>query len=77
MPSTNEKTTIPDTGGPRTGAAVTVGVGVTRTVAELQEADVPTTTEEPREQIRPGRANPDKAINPDSPATDRFPVPSD
>lgn len=71
MVSTNEKNTLPD--GAREGAAVTVGIGVTRTVAELQEADVPTTTKEPREQIRPGRTNPDKAINPDSPATDRFP----
>ncbi len=61
----------PDQG--QVGVAETVGVGVTRTVSELQESAVPTTTEELREQIRPGRTNPDKAINPDSPATDRFP----
>lgn len=61
----------PDQG--QVGAAENVGVGVTRTVAELQEADVPTTTEEPREQIRPGKPNQDKKANPDAPATDRFP----
>lgn len=77
MSSTNEKNSIPDVDGPRTGAAVTVGVGVTRTVAELQEADATTPTEEIREQIRPGRAAPDKAVNPDAPATDRFPVSRD
>jgi hypothetical protein len=71
MTSANEKITLPD--GPREGTAVTVGSGVTRTVAELQEADVPTTTEELREQIRPGTLNRDKHANPDSPATDRFP----
>lgn len=75
MVSTNEKNTLPD--GAREGAAVTVGVGVTRTVAELQEADVPTTTEELREQIRPGRNAQDKTANPDAPATDRFPVSRD
>lgn len=72
MPSRTEPPPpAPDQG--QVGVAENVGIGVTRTVAELQEADVPTTTEEPREQIRPGTLNRDKHPNPDSPATDRFP----
>lgn len=62
--------------GARVGTAVTIGPGVTRTVAEIQALEPPPATVETlREQIRPGQANPGKQSNPDSPVTDRFPSP--